>query len=232
MTGPESEVESGAESERDERRATSRRCIATGEVLPKKRLIRFVVGPDNMLVPDLEERLPGRGLWVSADRAALDRAAAKGLFSRAARATVRIPDGLTDRVEALLAQRLVRQIGLARRAGKAVAGYEKVRSWLQNGTAVVLLAAVDGAEDGRGKLRALAGGLPVLEVLRVDEMGEVFGRDRAVHIAIARGGLAERILTESSRLVGLRRFDLAKPSPGTTMGTAPGTAKTVGRNGT
>lgn len=197
-------------------------------MLPKPRLIRFVVGPGNMLAPDLEERLPGRGLWVSADRAALDRAAAKGLFSRAARATVRVPDGLADRVEALLAQRLGRQIGLARRAGKAVAGYEKVRGWLQNGTASVLVAAADGADEGRGKLRALAGGLPVVEVLRADELGEAFGRDRVVHVAIARGGLAERILTESARLVGLRRFDLAKLSPGT----APGTAMAAGRNGT
>lgn len=228
MTGPSPDPESERESEREERKATSRRCIATGEVLPKPRLIRFVVGPENILVPDLEERLPGRGLWVSADRAALDRAVAKGLFSRAARATVRVPEGLADRLEALLAQRLVRQIGLARRAGKAVAGYEKVRSWLQNGTASVLLAAADGADEGRGKLRALAGGLPLVEVLRADEMGEAFGRDRAVHIAIARGGLAERILTESARLVGLRRFDLARPSPGT----ASDVAMAAGRNGT
>lgn len=201
-------------------------------MLPKPRLIRFVVGPDGVLAPDLEERLPGRGLWIVAERAALDRASAKGLFSRAARATVRVPDGLADRVEALLARRLVRQIGLARRAGKAVAGYEKVRGWLRNGTASVLLAALDGADEGRGRLRALAGGLPLVEALRADEMGEAFGRDRAVHVAIAQGGLAERILTESARLVGLRRFELAKPSPGTTMGTAPGTAQSAGRNGT
>ncbi|KZD04198.1 hypothetical protein AUP43_12315 [Oceanibaculum pacificum] len=193
--------------EPDDPKAPSRRCLATGESLPKAVLIRFVVGPDATVVPDLEQRLPGRGLWVRADRAALDRAVAKGLFSRAARATVRTDPEMTNRVEGLLARRLIGLIGLARRAGEAVTGFEKVRDWLKTGSAAVLLAASDGAEDGRGKLRGLTGDRPVIEVLDASELGEAFGRDRAVHAAIAPGGLAEKIVADAGRLAGFRRLD-------------------------
>lgn len=146
-------------------------------------------------------------MWVRADRAALDRAVAKGLFSRAARATVRTDPEMTNRVEGLLARRLIGLIGLARRAGEAVAGFEKVRDWLKTGSAAVLLAASDGAEDGRGKLRGLTGDRPVIEVLDASELGEAFGRDRAVHAAIAPGGLAEKIVADAGRLAGFRRLD-------------------------
>ena len=96
-----------------------RRCIATGDHAPKTGLIRFVVGPEGEVVPDLLNRLPGRGIWVSADRAALEKAAGKGLFSRAAKAAVKVPDGLVARVEQALAARVVELISLARRAGQA-----------------------------------------------------------------------------------------------------------------
>ena len=159
------------------------------------------------MVPDLEQRLPGRGLWVQADRAALDRAVAKGLFSRAARATVRADADLANRVEELLLRRVIALMGLARRAGAAVTGFEKVRDWLKTGSAAVLLAASDGAEDGRGKLRGLAEERPIIALLSATELGEAFGRDRAVHAAIAPGGFAEKIVAETGRLAGFRRLD-------------------------
>jgi len=87
-----------------------RRCIATGEVLPKARLIRFVVGPDNLLVPDLAAKLPGRGIWVKATKPALQQAVAKKQFSRHAGTQVTIPDGLVDDVEVLLVARLTNLI--------------------------------------------------------------------------------------------------------------------------
>ena len=125
-----------------------RKCIATGQVRPKALLIRFVVGPDGVVVPDLLGRLPGRGIWVSANRAALDKAQTKGLFRRAAKAQVRVPDDLVDVVETGLAGRVSELISLARRAGQAVAGYEKVKSWLQSGEATVLVQASDGSDRG------------------------------------------------------------------------------------
>jgi predicted RNA-binding protein YlxR (DUF448 family) len=184
-----------------------RRCIATGAVRPKAELIRFVVGPDGEIVPDLADRLPGRGLWVSAEREALRRAQAKGLFAKAARQSVRAPDDLVDRVEALLHRSCIDLIGMARRAGQAVAGYEKVHAWLAEGRAAVLLAASDGAADGRAKLAALATAVrpvPLVEIFSADTLGMASARDRMVHAAIARGGLAERLVAEAARLNGIR----------------------------
>ncbi|HET8728020.1 MAG TPA: RNA-binding protein [Alphaproteobacteria bacterium] len=189
---------------RDEGLGSRRRCLATGRSLPKAELIRFVVAPDGTLTPDLEERLPGRGLWVSAEREALERAAKKGLFPRAARAPVRVPEDLVARIETLLVRRCQHLIGLARRAGQGLAGFEKVRAALKQGEAAVLLAARDGAADGRGKLERLAGDRPVVAALDAAELAQAFGRDRVVHGALAPGGLAERLLADAARLEGLR----------------------------
>lgn len=181
-----------------------RRCLATRAVRPKGALIRFVVGPDGAVVPDPDGRLPGRGLWVSAERAALERAVAKRLFGRAARRPVTVPDDLVERVEAGLARRCVELLALARRAGLAVAGFEKVRARLRAGEAALVLAAADGAADGRGKLRALAAGLPVIAVLDGAEIGGAFGRDHAVHVALSAGALTDRLRENLGRLAGVR----------------------------
>ena len=134
-----------------------RRCIVTRESRPKAGLIRFVAGPDGEIVPDVAGRLPGRGIWVSADAAALRQAAGKGLFARAAEAPVRVPADLAERVEALLAQRLVEPIALARKAGQAVAGLEKTKAALVSGEAALLVQAADGSARERAALRPPAG---------------------------------------------------------------------------
>lgn len=192
-----------------------RRCIVTRRVLPKAALIRFVVAPDGTVTPDLAGELPGRGLWVSADRTLLERAVKKNMFARAARAPVRAPADLADRVAALQRRRCLHLIGLARRAGQAVAGFEKVRAWLEAGRAAVLLAARDGAADGRAKLARLGGDVPVVAAFTAAELGGVFGRDIAVHAALAPGGLSRRLLDEAARLEGLT---------GTTAGRENGSA--------
>ncbi len=181
-----------------------RRCIATMTVWPRRELLRFVVAPDGMLVPDVEGRLPGRGLWLTPRRDIVALAAAKKVFSRAARQPVIVPEDLAQRAEALLARRCGELVGLARRAGVAVAGYEKVREALLAGRVGILLAASDGAANGRDKLRALAPALPLVEVLTGAELGAAFGRDHAVHGAVAPGRLAEHLLRESARLAGFR----------------------------
>jgi predicted RNA-binding protein YlxR (DUF448 family) len=185
-----------------------RRCIATAAVRPKAELIRFVVGPEGEIVPDLAEKLPGRGLWVAAEREALQRAVTKKLFARAARESVKVPDDLVERVEALLFRNCIDLIGMARRAGQAVAGYEKVHAWLVEGRVAVLLGASDGAMDGRGKLAALASSIPsqprLVETFSADTLGMAFARDRMVHAAVARGGLSKRLLAEALRLDGIR----------------------------
>ena len=185
-----------------------RRCIATGESGPTDRLIRFVLGPAAEVVPDLAAKLPGRGVWLTAERALVERAVAKKLFSRAFKAQAAAPTDLADRLEALLAGRLIDVIGLARKAGQAVTGFEKVRARLKEGAAGALVQASDGAADGKAKLARMAGGLPggvaVIDVLDSNELGLAFGRDFAIHAALDRGGFADRAIGEAARLSGLR----------------------------
>lgn len=183
-----------------------RRCLATGEVADKSELVRFVVDPDAAVAPDVDGKLPGRGMWVSASREAVDRAVAKRLFSRAAKRAVVAPADLADTVEALLARRCLSYLGLAVRAGEAVTGFEKVRELLRKQQAVVLLAASDAADDGRDKLARLAGGLPVIGLFTRAELSLAIGRENVVHAALRRGGLADRFVAEAARLCGFRGF--------------------------
>ncbi|MDE3081019.1 MAG: RNA-binding protein [Paracoccaceae bacterium] len=181
-----------------------RRCIVTGDVGPKARLIRFVVGPDGQVVADILGRLPGRGIWVSADRATIEKAARKGLFSRAAKRPVTVPEGLADAVEAAQARRVVDLLSLARKAGDAVVGYEKVKDWLAKGRAVVLVQASDGSERGKSKLHPPGGKDSFVGCLTSREMGLAFAREHAIHGALAAGGLATRVVEEAAKLAGLR----------------------------
>jgi uncharacterized protein len=166
--------------------------------------VRFVVAPDGAVVPDIAARLPGRGLWLTARRDIVEAAVAKRLFGRAARESVMVSGDLADRVEFLLRQRCADLIGLARRSGKAVAGYEKVRSALRDGEAAVLLAAADGGEGGREKVRAAAPALPLVEVLTAAELGAAFGREHVVHAVVGPGRLAKALLGDAARLAGFR----------------------------
>ena len=181
-----------------------RRCIATGEVQGKHGLIRFVVGPEMRIFPDLAGKLPGRGIWVSADAKALTKAATKGLFARAAKAPVVVPTGLVAEVEALLVRRVVDLISLARKAGEAVAGYEKVKDWLSKGVAEVLIQAADGSERGKSKLHAPDGENTFIGCLTGSELGLAFGREHVIHGALATGGLTTRVVEEAARLSGIR----------------------------
>jgi len=183
-----------------------RKCIATGEVQPKHGLIRFVIGPDGQVAPDLAEKLPGRGIWVSADRAALDKAAQKRLFSRAAKQAVTVPEGLTDHVETLLAHRVVNLISLARKSGAAVCGYEKVKAKLAGEDAQVLIQASDGSERGKSKLSTPYKG-DFIGWLTAAELGQAFGRQTVIHAALDAGGLSKRVVEDAARLKGLRVSD-------------------------
>jgi len=183
-----------------------RRCVVTGERMDPERMIRFVVGPEDRLVPDVAGKLPGRGMWVSASRGALERAVAKGAFARAARRNVAVDRDLPAQVERLVERQCLDLLGLARRAGVAVAGYDKVEALLRKGRVGVLIGAQDGAEDGQAKLRRLAPDAPLVTVLPAALMAEALGREGViVHAAIGGGRLAERFLAASERLAGLRR---------------------------
>ena len=182
----------------------TRRCIATGERLDKSQLIRFVASPDGTVTPDLEARLPGRGFYVRSRDTDLALALKKNLFSRAARRTLRLPDDLTDRVARLLLERVQGCLGMARRAGVAVAGYDQVSDALRFGKAHMLVQASDGSAAPRARLAMLATGLPVIEPLTAEALGAPFGRDRLVHLAICGKSIAAALQAASTRLVGFR----------------------------
>ncbi len=191
----------GAHKTRDE--GPERKCIATGEVQPKAELIRFVVGPEAQIVPDIVGKLPGRGIYVSATRQALEAAAKKGAFNRAAKQPVKVRDGLVEEIERQLTRRVVELISLARKSGDAVAGYEKVKDFLYREDAKVLLQAEDGSSRGKSKLSTPHRG-HYIGWLTADELGAAFGRQTVIHGALASGGLTQRVVEEAHRLRGLR----------------------------
>lgn len=189
-----------------------RRCIATGLSGERGGLVRFVVAPDGAVVPDIDEKLPGRGLWVTANSASLELARRRKLFAKAARASVRVPDDLARQVETLLSRRCREMLGLAARAGQATLGYQRVREWLIAGKGGLLLEASDGASGDCGKLRALSGGLAVIDVLTAEELGAAVGRERFVHGVLAPGRLADRFAREAARLAGFRPGGESRPA--------------------
>lgn len=181
-----------------------RRCIVTGERRDRARLLRFVVGPDGEIVPDVRERLPGRGIWLAADRQALDDACRKRLFAKAARCAVHVPAELPERIEHLLVKRCGELIGLALRSGQATFGAERVREWLAMGKGGLLLQAADGAPAELRRMAGVAGGLPAVTVLTATEIGAAVGRERIVHGLLSAGPLAEQLRCEAGRLAGFR----------------------------
>lgn len=180
-----------------------RRCIVTGETGPKAGLIRFAVGPDGQIVPDILGKLPGRGVYVTADRKLVDQAAGKSMFARAAQRQVTVPDDLADLVEKMLVRHVIDLIALARKSGRAVCGYEKVKGWLGGENVKVLLQASDGSERGKGKLWTPEGAR-WFGILTSDELGLAFGRESVIHCALTAGGLSDRVVEEASKLVGFR----------------------------
>lgn len=189
---------------KEERDGPERRCIATGDSQPARGLIRFVVGPDNQIVPDVAGKLPGRGIWVSADRAALDLAVKKKLFARAARQPVTVPDDLADMVTALVRQRVIDLLSLARKSGQAIAGYEKCRELAMSEAMAVLIQAADGSTRGKTKLRPPDGPGTYIDWLTAQELGLAFGREHVIHAALRAGGMRRPVVEEAARLAGLR----------------------------
>lgn len=198
-----------------QREAPERRCIATGRSDETDLLIRFVLDPEGVVTPDLAEKLPGRGAWVGADRAALSKAIDKGLFSRAFKTRAVVPDGLLNQIEDLLARRAVQGVALCRKAGVALAGFEKVKDALmravwdgpegeERAQGVILAQASDGAEDGRRKLSRMVPPESVLSDLTGSELGLAFGRPCVIHAALLESGAASRAIRDIRRLAGVR----------------------------
>ncbi len=186
------------------REQAERRCIVTGESGPKSGLIRFVAGPDGSLVPDLAEKLSGRGIWITANGSAIETAVKKRLFARAARVDLGVRDDLLVFLNRSLTLRLIELVSLARKAGVAICGLEKVKASLEEGSARLLLQASDGSRREKSRLRPPNGAESHIECLNLVELGLAFGRDNVIHAALKAGGITDRVAYEATRLTGLR----------------------------
>lgn len=194
-----------------------RTCIVTRrQAEPDDHLIRFVVGPDRTVVPDLKRKLPGRGCWVTAERAHVDKAAAKGLFSRAFKATVTAPKDLGAMVDGLLARSALGALGLARKAGSVVLGAAKVEAAVRSGKALFVLHAAEAAEDGCRKISqarratAYAGGpdVPAYKLFSESELGLALGGTNVIHAAVLASDAGTAVL---KRMVALDRYRSGSP---------------------
>ena len=185
-----------------------KRDIVSGQVMAEAQLIRFVPAPDGVVTPDLARKLPGRGIWVAAERAAVETAAKKNLFARAAKAKLTASPHLADQVERLLHVRLLAGLGLARRAGELTSGFEKVADAIRAGKAAWLIEAADGAQDGRRKLLALArhqSSPPrVIGAFTGEELSLALGLENVIHTAFLAGRASDRWALDVQRFAGFR----------------------------
>lgn len=189
---------------------TERQCAVTREVHPVDDLIRFVLAPDGSVVADLKRDLPGRGVWVSATRRAVEAAEKKRVFARGFKADVRVEPGLADRVDERLQAQALGLLGLARKAGQVVTGFAKVEAALKKDDVAALVHAGDAAEDGIRKLAAIrvarfgpAGGPPVFRCFASGQLDLALGRANVIHAALLAGRASESFV---KRACALDRF--------------------------
>lgn len=178
---------------------TERRCVATGEVLPKERLLRFVKTHDSRLVPDFDKKIDGRGLYVSNSRQALRKALEKNLFIKSIHLFLKIPEDFEQMVEKLLYQRGLNSINLARKAGALVTGFEKVKAKMEKNQVAFLIEATDASEDGSNKLRAAAKDLDVLKVYSTDDLDVALNKENTVYIAVLKSNIAGMVYENVKR---------------------------------
>jgi predicted RNA-binding protein YlxR (DUF448 family) len=185
-----------------------RLCAVSRVRKPPEELIRFAVGPDGAIVPDLARRLPGRGVWVDATREAVAAAVRQKAFARSLKSPVTVPADLPAMVERLMARRLCEALSIANKAGLTVAGFTRVQELIAQQGAVVLIHAADAAQDGVGKLDRQFKGLcrsdgppaVIVRELATAEMSLAMGRPTVVHAAAAEGGATRRLIEEARRL--------------------------------
>jgi predicted RNA-binding protein YlxR (DUF448 family) len=203
-----------------------RTCVATRREAPPEELIRFVADPQGRIVPDLARKLPGRGVWVSCNRAAVFAAADRNLFAKSLKRKV-IPDpALADSVERLLIKRLVGALSIANKAGLVIAGFAQVDAAIASGRMLALIHAVEAAPEGCAKLdrrfRAICRDLHAEPVIHRNiesaQLGLAIGRSNVIHAALEHGGAAWAVLREAGRLArfGAEAIDqeVAKPGSG------------------
>ncbi|VAW21731.1 COG2740: Predicted nucleic-acid-binding protein implicated in transcription termination / ribosomal protein L7Ae family protein [hydrothermal vent metagenome] len=184
----------------------SRQCALTRTVMPVADLIRFVTDPDGNLVPDIDARAPGRGVWISATRAAVAEAVRKNIFARSLKQKVQVPTELAQVTQTRLEQRLSGALGLARKAGQLQTGATRVKSQIAAKTIIALFTATDAAPDGRRKMvglfkaSGLKGQVPHFDILTAPQLGLALGQQNVIHAALTIGAAANSALKRAQRL--------------------------------
>ena len=189
------------------RHEPERTCIVSRTVQPPAALIRFVLGPESRVVPDLRHKLPGRGVWVTARRAVVDEAVRRRLFARAFKAEATASPALGAEIEALLRADLRQALALANKAGRVVTGFHKVEGAIQDKSLAALIHAAEAAEDGRRKLASqlrkrlgdAISGFPVVTDLSSDELDLALGRSHVIHAALVAGAGSDGFLNRWHR---------------------------------
>ncbi len=201
-------AETGADSRRKGR---ARMCALSRQVRPEGELMRFVAGPGGSVVPDLKARLPGRGIWLAADRETVTRAIGKNLFQHGLKRSVAPAADLADQVAALMRETALGRLGLARRAGAVVIGFAKVEAVIAREALAAVLAAADAAEDGVHKMRQAMrrrfgdpAPVPVIRIFGSAELGLAMGRPDVIHAAVLQSP-AGRSFVEAA--IRLRRYE-------------------------
>ena len=196
------------------REETTRMCALTRAEKPVAELIRFVLGPDGVLVPDTEAKAEGRGVWISLSRAAVAEAVKKKVFARSLKTEVRLPDDLPGLTQLRLEQRYLSALGMAQQDPNATAVYRQVRALIDTGKLIALITATDAAEEGRSKmvgpLKALHYAaaeediigfvVPHFELLSSEQMGLALGLENVIHAALTRGAAAQAAVEKARRL--------------------------------
>jgi uncharacterized protein len=184
--------------------ASARTCIVTRAKAAPESLLRFVRAPDGVVVPDLRLKLPGRGVWVTADAKTVAQAVKRKAFARGFKAEVRVSETLADEVAALMQRACLQSLSLAKKAGEVVAGFGKVATAAQAGMLAGLINASDGSEDGRRKLRQAfrrAGvEVPEIKLFTQTQLSLALGGANVIHAAVTRGAAARAFLDQCRRL--------------------------------
>ncbi len=187
----------------------TRQCALTRAVLPVDQLVRFVLGPEGNIVPDIDAKAPGRGVWISFDYEAVAQAVQKNVFSRSLKHKVLVPQDLAQITRTRLEQRLSGALGLARKAGQLQTGATRVRSVIGDATIIALFSASDGAPDGRRKMvvalrsSGLQEEVPCLDILSSEHLGLALGQENVIHAALTKGAAGKSAL---QRALNLARY--------------------------
>ena len=177
-----------------------RTCIVTRTACDEENLIRFVRGPDGVAVPDLQRKLPGRGVWVSLAKSRVAEAGKKRLFSRGFKEETKSDEALADLTQSLLRRSALGYLSLAKKAGDAVSGFMKVEEAMGRSDIRLVLHASDAAVDGVRKLKPPEGGnIETINLFSSAEMDLALGRANVVHAAVTKGGIAEKLLRAARR---------------------------------